>query len=54
MTEREYNEMLESVTSEFDCDRCMYGLCGECNLQCNISYEEYMKMSADFIKSLSE
>lgn len=41
MSEKEYYEALESATANYDCDRCQYGICGECHLQCNKSFDDY-------------
>lgn len=43
MTENEYNEIMINVTVNGDCDRCVYGCVGECYLQCNRSYDDYMR-----------
>lgn len=42
MSEREYYEMRDDITAEGNCDRCSYGICGECHLQCDESYEDYV------------
>lgn len=47
MTEREYYENLESVTANGDCERCTYGCVGECHLECNKSYIDYMRELRD-------
>lgn len=43
MSEKDYNEMMIEETANGDCDRCVYGCCGECHLQCNKSYGDYMR-----------
>ena len=43
MSEQEYYERLVQETSNGDCDRCSYGWVGECHIQCNKSYEDYMR-----------
>lgn len=43
LTKIEYYDLLENCTSHGDCDRCDYGLIGECHLQCTKTYEQYVK-----------
>ena len=52
MTEREYYENLESVTANGDCEKCMYGCEGECHLECNKSYIDYMRELRECLDSI--
>ena len=52
MTEREYYEQLEYDTSNGDCEKCIYGCVGECHLNCNKSYTDYMRELREWIDSI--
>ena len=52
MSEREYYEILESVTADGDCERCTYGCEGECHLECNKSYIDYMRELRELFDSI--
>ena len=52
MTEKEYNERMIEETANGDCDRCAYGCDGECHLQCNKSYDDYMRELRGWLDSI--
>ena len=52
MSEQEYYEQLDKETASGNCDRCIYGCCEECHLQCNKSYEDYMREARGWLEDV--
>ena len=52
MSEQEDYEGLEWESANGDCDGCIYGCCGERHLQCNKSYEDYMREARGWLEDV--
>lgn len=52
MSEREYYEFLEELVKGGDCDRCSFGIEGNCHLDCDKSYQDFLREEKEFLNSI--